>query len=163
MSNHITALDLESDDTQWPTVWFAIAQHPWRSLVLVPADERISVLPMARALTKAARLYEERPVYLIEAENAAPSDVRAITANVRDCALQGQRIIVAVRSPLVSHPATPIARACDAAILLVPLAQTKVATAKQVIAIVGHSAFLGAFTVAVPPGDAQEQAPRDGD
>ena len=150
MSNYIALLDLESDDTQWPTVWFAIAQHPWSSLVLVPADERLSVLPMARALMEAARLYEERPVCIIEAEHAGPSDVRAITANVRDYASQGQRIIVAVRSPLVSHPATPIARACDVAILLVPLGQAKVAEARQVIATVGHTAFLGAFTVAVP-------------
>jgi hypothetical protein len=150
MNNHLALLDYESDDTRWPLVWFAIAQHPWSSLVLVPADERLSVLPMARALTAAARMYEERPVSLIEAEHAAPSDVRAITANVRDYASQGQRIIVAVRSPLVSHPATPIARACDAAILLIPLGQTKMAAAKQVIATVGHTAFLGAFTVAMP-------------
>ncbi len=151
MSKHIALPDMESGDTQWPTVWFAIAQHPWNSLVLVPADERMSVLPMARALMEAARLYEERPVSIIEAEDAAPSDVRAITANVRDYALQGQRIIVAVRCPLVSHPATPIARACDAAILLVPLGQTKLASARQVIATVGHTAFLGAFTVAASP------------
>ena len=150
MSNHIALREQESDDTQWPTVWFAIAQNPWSSLVLVPADEHMSVLPMARALMEAARMYEERPVCIIEAENAAPSDVRTITANLRDYASRGQRIIVAVRSPLVSHPATPIARACDAAILLVPLGQTKVAAAKQVIATVGHTAFLGAFTVAAP-------------
>lgn len=150
MSNHIALQDQESDDTQWPTVWFAIAQYPWSSLVLVPADEHMSVLPMARALMEAARMYEERPVCIIEAENAAPSDVRAITANVRDYASRGQRIIVAVRSPLVSHPATPIARACDAAILLIPLGPTKVAAAKQVIATVGHTSFLGAFTVAAP-------------
>ena len=150
MSNQIALQDQESDDTQWPTVWFAIAQYPWSSLVLVPADEHTSVLPLARALVEAARMYEERPVCIIEAENAAPSDVRAITADVRDYASKGQRIIVAVRSPLVSHPATPIARACDSAILLVPLGPTKLAAARQVIAIVGHTSFLGAFTIAPP-------------
>jgi hypothetical protein len=135
---------------EWPQVWFTLAQHQWQTLALVPAHSSMSVLLTARALVAAARLYEEPSIALVEAENIAPPTVREIVAFVRDRTASGGRTIVAVASPLNDHGAVPIARACDACVLILPLGKTALRDARETIDRIGRGTFLGAITAPGP-------------
>jgi hypothetical protein len=132
---------------EWPPVWFSLVQHAWTSIVLVPARPGMSTLGVARALAAAGRLYEERTVCCLEAEHVPPTAVRKVIADLRDRSATGERTVVSVSSPLDDHGAVPIARAADAAVLVVPLGEAGLAEAKKTIAAIGAGSFIGAITV----------------
>ena len=139
--------DIVAGPEDWPPVWFSFAQHPWNSMVLVPAHPELSVLALGRALAVAARTYDERTLGLIEAERAAPARVHSILAELRNRGAMDQRTIVAVSSPIDDNSAIPIIRGCDVAVLVVPLGDTSLSTARKTLALIGRNAFLGAITV----------------
>lgn len=130
----------------WPSVWFALAKHPWHSLVIVPASPGISSLATARQLAAAAKMFEERPFTLIEAQSIEPASVRDIIGSVNDRVAAGERVLIAVGSPLTDYSAIPIARAADAAVLLVRLTETRGRDANRTIDTIGRSHFLGSIT-----------------
>jgi hypothetical protein len=130
----------------WPSVWFALAKHSWNSLVVVPASASLSSVTTARQLAAAAKMFEERPFTLIEAESVAPSSVRDIIGSFNDRVAAGERVLIAVGSPLTDYSAIPIARAADAAVLLVRLTETRGRDANRTIDTVGRSHFLGSIT-----------------
>lgn len=139
--------DVVAGPEDWPPVWFAFAQKNWTSMVLVPAHPNVSVLAVARALASAARAYAEPNLTLIEAEHVPASRVQGILADVDERTALDQRTIVAVASPIDDNSAVPIIRGCDVAVMVVPLGDTPMATARRTIALVGRGAFLGAITV----------------
>jgi hypothetical protein len=130
----------------WPAVWFALAKHPWHSLVIVPANSSLSSLITARHLADAAKMFEERPSVLIEAESVAPASVRDVIASIHDHVAAGARVLIAVGSPIIDYSAIPIARATDTAVLLVRLTETRGEEANRTIDAVGRSHFLGSIT-----------------
>jgi hypothetical protein len=130
----------------WPSVWFALAKHSWHSLVIVPGNASLSAVHTARQLTAAAKMFEERPFTLIEAESVAPSAVRDIIGSFNDRVAAGERVLIAVGSPLIDYSAIPITRAADAAVLLVRLMDTRGLDANRTIDAVGRSHFLGSIT-----------------
>ena len=132
---------------EWPPVWFSLVQHGWTSIVLVPSRPGVSTLGVARALAAAGRLYDERTVCCLEAEQVPPTAVRKVIADLRDRSATGERTVVAVSSPLDDHGAVPIARAADAAILVVPLGEAGLSDARKTIAAIGAGSFIGAITV----------------
>jgi hypothetical protein len=139
--------DIVAGPEDWPPVWFAFAQHRWTSLVLVPAHPNVSVLAFARALASAGRAYDEPTLGLIEAERLPPSRIPGVLADIEARTSLEQRTIIAVASPLEDNSAVPIIRACDGAVMVVPLGDTPMALARRTLAVVGRGAFLGAITV----------------
>jgi hypothetical protein len=139
--------DVVAGPEDWPPVWFAFAQHRWNSMVLVPAHPGISVLAVSRALANAGRSYDEPTLGLIEAERVAPGRVQGIVNDVRARSSLEQRTIVAVASPLEDNSAIPIIRGCDVAVMVVPLGDTTLESARRTLAIVGRGSFIGAITV----------------
>lgn len=130
----------------WPAVWFALAKHPWHSLAIVPGSTSLSSLTTARHLADAAKMFEEKPFTLIEAESVSPASVRDIIASFNERVAIGERVLLAVGSPLIDYSAIPIARATDAAVLLVRLTETRGRDANRTIDAVGRSHFLGSIT-----------------
>ena len=139
--------DIVAGPEDWPPVWFAFAQHRWNSMVLVPAHAGVSVLAVSRALANAGRSYDEPTLGLIEAERVAPSRVQGIVNDLRSRSALEQRTIVAVASPLEDNSAVPIIRGCDVAVMVVPLGDTTLESARKTLAVVGRGSFLGAITV----------------
>ncbi len=139
--------DIVAGPEDWPPVWFAFAQHRWTSLVLVPAHPGVSVLAFARALANAGRSYDEPLLGLIEAERLVPSRIQGVVAEIEARTSLEQRTIIAVASPLEDNSAVPIIRACDGAVMVVPLGDTPLDAARRTMAVVGRGAFLGAITV----------------
>jgi hypothetical protein len=136
-----------SHSQPWPGVWFSLAEHQWSSLVIVPAHPDVSASATARALVAAARVYEERPVSVLDADDIAPSSVREVIARIEEKARAGELTVIALPSPLRNHSAIPIARAADAAVLLVSLGKSEFDDSRKTIDQIGRSRFLGAVNL----------------
>lgn len=132
---------------EWARLWFSAVRHPWLSLVLVPASVETSALAAARALTEAAAGYGLRPVRLIDATQVEPSGTGAIIGTIADGTANGDQVVIAVASPEKSPVAIPIARAADAAALVVTLGVERMASARGAIAAVGAESFIGSVVV----------------
>jgi hypothetical protein len=131
----------------WQQLWFAALQHPWSSLVIVPAQPNLSALPAARALVAVGRLYHQRSVHLLEAERTDPAATGFVISSAKNRVAAGEQVIIAVDSPL-SHPvAIPLARAADAALLLVPLGRTRLSWARNTIDYIGRQHFIGSIAL----------------
>jgi hypothetical protein len=139
--------DVVAGPEDWPPVWFSFAQHRWTSLVLVPAYDGVSVQAVARALSDAGRTYDDASLRLIEAEGVTPATLQATVAEIRGRSAMNMRTIVSVASPITSNTSVPIIRSCDTAVLIVPLGDTSLASARRTLAVVGRESFLGAITI----------------
>jgi hypothetical protein len=139
--------DIVAGPEDWPPVWFSFAQHTWNSMALVPAHAGVSVLAVARALADAGRTYDAPSMRLIEAERVPTARLQSVCAEIRGRSELMLRTIVSVPSPLDDNSAVPIIRSCDVAVLVVPLGDTSLASARRTLTVVGRGAFLGAITV----------------
>ncbi|HEY0777638.1 MAG TPA: hypothetical protein VGD56_06700 [Gemmatirosa sp.] len=132
---------------EWAHLWFTLERHGWGSLALVPAEPGASAWPLAERLAEAARAYHASPVEVFDAERAGPEDVQAVTGAVGARAAEGARVLLVLASPLVRAPAVPLARAADAALLVVPLGTSAAGEARRTVAAVGQPHFVGSVTV----------------
>lgn len=130
---------------EWPQIWFSLAEHQWQSLVLVPSVASVSAATSARALGAVGNTYEERSVLVIEAEEIAPSSAREVIRRLKERNSAGERTIVVVSSPMLDVSAIPIARAVDAAVLVVPLGAAVLRDARRVMGLIGRDRFIGAI------------------
>lgn len=130
---------------QWPPIWFSLAEHNWRSLVFVPSHRTASAVSSARALGAVGNAYEEHSVRVIEAERATPELVREVIRVLAERNSAGERTIVVVSSPVLDVSAIPIARAVDAAVLVVPLGTAVLRDARRVLQLIGRDRFIGSI------------------
>ncbi len=63
---------------QFHELWFSISRRPWASLVLVPADEGLSVGWIATALADVGTRLRDTPVTAVLAEDVDYASVRAL-------------------------------------------------------------------------------------
>ncbi len=125
---------------QFRDLWFATLRHEWSALVLVPAHEGASAVPVARLLA------EIGGVDLICAEGVTPGSSTRVTQGMLASATRG-RVIVAL-DPVVSNPAgLPVALAADAALLCVMLGKTEIASARRTVEMIGLDRFIGCVTL----------------
>ena len=136
-----------ADAEDWAQLWFTLERHGWGSLALVPAAPGASARRMAERLATAARAYQAHAVEVVDAEDATPEDVQSVIATVAAQAAVGDRVLLVLASPLVRSPAIPLARAADAALLVVPLGTAAVGDARRTVGAVGQPHFMGSITV----------------
>ena len=124
-------------------IWFSTRQQNWQSLALIPADAGIDVLGLAEALVAVGRLHEERPVNVLNATHLSPESVHYSIESIVKRTARGEWVIVAV-DPVVEHSGSvAIAQATSAALLVVRLGESCLATAQTTIDLVGRERFLG--------------------
>lgn len=133
---------------EWPQLWFSARQQKWNALVIVPASsDGATALFIANNLVESARLYCEDEVQLVNGIGAGHVAANEIVAALKLAAQQGTQSIIAVDCPMTSHAAIHIARAADAAILLVPLGAARLTSARQTIDAIGRGRFIGSVTL----------------
>jgi len=135
-------------EARWQQVWFAARRRPWSSLALVPAHPGTSALFVADAIAAVGRLHGQKTSKLVDAERAALPEVDDVLASVGAITGREELAVVAVACPLAQATSIPIARACDAALLVVPLGESRFADARRVMDLVGRDRFIGAVTLA---------------
>lgn len=135
---------------EWAQLLFAAQQRNWLSLAIVPAGAGgASAQYVANALADVARLYHQGNVHLFNGVGAAPGAAAEIVAEMRMASSRRELSMVAVDFPMTNAAAIHIARAADAAILLVPLGVAHIQGARHVIDAIGRERVLGCLTVQV--------------
>lgn len=133
---------------EWSRVWFNLSGRAWRSLALVPAaPDDTSALPLAERFAECARAYQSDVVRVVDGRDAEPAEVAALTAALAEQSAGHERVLLVLASPVERAAAIPLARAAEAALLVVPLGVAAVHDARQAVAAVGHAHFLGSVTM----------------
>ena len=138
-------------------LWFALHKLEWSSLVLVPGDEKVSVIQFARPLYEVAHLAMGDRVRLLDAREVklnrtAPLilDMTGVQPTRSGGTQWSERVLVMLES-VISHPSgVPIALAADAAVLCVEMGKTSLSAARQTLQILGAQRFVGCVTVPPP-------------
>jgi hypothetical protein len=134
--------------SNWDHLWFAlVARAGWNSLAIVPGSSGIDTLAIARVLASVGHAYLDQPVLLVDATSIEPGEVAARTRATTERASAGARVLVATGSPSERAACIAMARAADAAILVVASGETNLSQARRALHLIGTSHFVGAITL----------------
>ena len=134
--------DLENE---WQRVWFSIRHHEWSSLALVPSHAGIDVNKVAELLAATGRRQGERPVHVVNGVGASLESVEEVISSVRTAAERGDWVIVPVDAIGDSPISIPIVRATSAALMVLDLGESLLASAQLALTSVGRERFLGSI------------------
>lgn len=136
-----------SPDNDWQRIWFSTRQQNWQSLALIPSDPGVDVLRVAEALVAVGRLHGERPVNLLNATSVKLENVHHSIESIGGMTARGEWVIVPV-DPVVENPSSvAIVRATSAALLVVRLGTSFLASAQAAIDVIGRERFLGSVVL----------------
>jgi hypothetical protein len=143
-----TPLDVDGsrDGDDWQRMWFRTQSRDWRTLALVPGDDRTSTFEVANLIARLALDHGES-VRVADLRALRPKHVDGFLEGARWEADKGTRIVFATRSVATNAATVPLARAADCAILCVSLGTTSLASIKDTIEQVGRKQFLGSLLV----------------
>ena len=136
-----------SSTVDWQRLWVATRQKAWTSLAIIPSDIGVDIGQVADSLVAAGRLHGEKPVTLLKATGAQLNDVRQLIEKLNVMTARGEWVIVAV-DPIEDNPSViPLVRAASAALLVVRLGESLLASAHTAIDTVGRARFLGSVVL----------------
>jgi hypothetical protein len=137
----------QSLDNEWQRIWFAIRQHTWSTLALVPSHSGIDVVKIAQALVATGRLQGERPVGMVDATGVQLGNVQQTIASMTSAGERGEHAVVPVDA-IHDNPSTiAIVQAASIALLVVRLGESPLASAQTTLDVVGRSRFIGSIVV----------------
>ena len=136
-----------SATVDWERLWVATRQDNWTSLAVIPSDTGVDIKQVAESMVAAGRQHGEKPVSLLNATGAELNDVRQFVDKLNAITARGEWVIVAV-DPIADNPSVvPLVRAASAALLVVRLGESLLASAQAAIDTVGRSRFLGSVVL----------------
>jgi len=136
-----------STTVDWERLWVATRQDNWTSLAVIPSDTGVDIKQVAESMVAAGRQHGEKPVSLLNATGAELNDVRQLVDKLNAITARGEWVIVAV-DPIADNPSVvPLVRAASAALLVVSLGESLLASAQAAIDTVGRSRFLGSVVL----------------
>jgi hypothetical protein len=151
-----------SSAVDWQRLWVATRQKAWTSLAIIPSDRGVDIRQVAESLVAAGRMHGEKPVSLLKATGAQLNDVRQLVDKLNVMTGRGEWVIVAV-DPIAENPSVvPLVRAASAALLVVRLGESLLASAHTAIDTVGRARFLGSVVLgrrSAPQGKIVEAPP----
>ena len=102
---------------------------------------------MADSILAAGRQHGEKPVNLLNAIGSQLTDVRQLVDKLNAMTGRGEWVIIAV-DPIADNPSVmPLIRAASAALLVVRLGESLLASAQEAIDAVGRPRFLGSVVL----------------
>lgn len=133
-------------DPSWQRLWLAIEPRPWRSLALIPAGEGGEpslTLGVAVTLARTGMVHLQSPIHVADATQVPLAQLTGFMQEVRHCAADNERILVAL-PPLKSSPVCgQIAQSLDAAVLCVLLDRMSFSEARRTVKEIGAARFIG--------------------
>jgi hypothetical protein len=135
------------DHGDWERLWFATRQKAWSSLAIIPGDRGLETGSIAESLVATGRVHGERPVSLLNARGVQLGGVHHLVDTLGAMIARGEWVIVPV-DPIADNPnAIPIVQATSAALLVVRLGESRLASARGAIEAVGRGRFLGSVVL----------------
>jgi len=136
-----------SAGVDWERLWVATRQNDWASLAVIPSDSRVDIKQVADSILAAGRQHGEKPVNLLNAIGSQLTDVRQLVDKLNAMTGRGEWVIIAV-DPIADNPSVmPLIRAASAALLVVRLGESLLASAQEAIDAVGRPRFLGSVVL----------------
>jgi hypothetical protein len=140
---------------EWQRIWLSTRQQNWSSLALIPSDAGVDVTAVAESLAATGRQYGERPVNLLNATGTQLPNIRQLLDTLGTMTGRGDWVIVQV-DPIGENPSSvPIVQATSAALLVLRLGESLLASARAAIEVIGRAHFLGSIVL-----DGPGQSPR---
>ena len=136
-----------ASESDWQRLWFAMLDKPWSSLAIIPTDAGVEAGRVGEALVAVGQMHGERPVRLLNAEGVPLDAVRRVVGDLSAMTRRGESVVVVI-DPLAQNPAAiPIARATSAALLVVRVGESRLASARSTIEAVGRDHLLGSLVL----------------
>jgi hypothetical protein len=135
-------------------LWFKLARMPWRTLVLVPGDERASAVEVAAALADVGRRLRSGPVTFLLLSGpmdyaAAGKIVQAVGERQDDAVHEKHkgegRLLIAIPPVVVEPLGLAVTEVADAVVLCVSRGKSLLREAERTIELVGRDRIVGAL------------------
>jgi hypothetical protein len=135
------------DHSDWERLWFATRQKAWSSLAIIPSDRTVDAESIAKSLVATGRIHGERPVSLLNGRGVQLGGVHRLADTLGAMTARGEWVIVPV-DPIADNPnAVPIVQAASAALLVVRLGESRLASSRTAIETIGRDRFLGSIVL----------------
>ncbi len=133
-------------DPEWQGLWLAVQSRPWTALALIPAGDGAPeefTLLVAVILSRTGMVHLGSPIQIADGTRVPLAQLAPFLEEVKRYTTSGERILIAL-PPAVKSPVTKsIALASDAALLCILNGRMPASQAKQTVAQIGASRFLG--------------------
>jgi hypothetical protein len=127
-------------------LWSSVSRREWSSLVLVPVSANCSAKAIAAGMLEIGPLFRPHPK-VFDGEGAGLPDGPRIAKEMKEHAAGGGTAIATVDPVVSSLAGIPVVLAADVAVLVVPLGEADLGSARSTIEIVGHERILGCVAV----------------
>lgn len=134
-------------DKNWQRLWFSLQSRAWSTLAIVPTDVGTDVTHIAERLAAVGQHYGAGPIDLLDAVGAEFSDTQGLVESIGETKARGRLVLVACDPLDVNPPTIPIVRSTSGVLLVVRLGESRLASARKVVEIVGRDRILGAITL----------------
>ena len=134
-------------NSDWQRLWFSTREQDWSSLALVPGDASVDVGQVAETLAATGRLYGQRSVTVLNGQGVQLPNIHQLLDTLGAMTGRGDWVIVPVDSIATNPSSVPIVRATSAALLVVRLGESQLASARSAIEAVGRERFLGSIVL----------------
>jgi hypothetical protein len=125
----------------------AVLREKWSTLALVAMDPGASGRAVASALVELARSSRLPPVRVLHAAGVPAAQVPGLLDELAAGRAGETRSVVTVSDPRTSPASVPLLLAADAAVLLVRLGATELASIEDALALLGRDHVLGCIVV----------------
>jgi hypothetical protein len=133
---------LPSRDLQ--ELWFATLRTPWRTLALVPAQDGLSIKPLAEALALMGQFHRGVALRVVIAEGMDLNEIAELTLSTQEPPAGGQSGQIIVLEPITVNPlGTAVALAADAVLLCVEYGTANLDDARRTLDQIGRERFVG--------------------
>ena len=133
-----------TDDIELQNLWLALHKKSWCVLAVVAASPHGSALDVANALADAALQYEGAKPTVIDLRDVKLRFVEGEKSRLAEHRAKNEQIIVALASPDRSPAGLALARAADAAVVVVRLGETTMKNATRAADEIGRDKVVGA-------------------
>ena len=116
-------------------------------MALVPSHSGIDAVKVAEAFAETGRVQGERPVSVINATGVRLENVQEIIESIGTTSDRGEWVIVPVDAIAENPSAIAIVQAASAALLLIRLGESLIASAQNAVDAVGREKFLGSIVL----------------
>jgi len=125
-------------------LWFASLHKPWYTLALVPAQNGLSLLPLAEALAAMGLFHRGAGLRIITTEGMGLEEIANLTLGTVNSHSRNEGGRILVLEPITVNPfGTAIAITADAAILCLEYGVSTLDAAGRTLDQIGRDRFVG--------------------
>ena len=140
---------------EYQRIWLQMACRAWRTLAVVPAEEGMSTLDVAK-LVMALGVAQGESIGVFDFRDVRVNRVADALRGARSQLDDGERLVFPTRSIRENLATIPLARATDAAVLCVSLGSTSMELAAETVGQIGKERFIGSILVRGPRSEAPD-------